>query len=352
MRNYFPTKVLRSIVLFSVSLALLVVGYAPSSFAAKGAKASDSILATASTGGTYYPVGVAISTLVKLKLQPKHKIGMSAISSAGSAENIKLLRENEAQYGILQGLYGFWAWTGTGPLKGEGPQKELRAITMLWQNVEQFIVLSKYAKTGTIADFVALKGKGMKVALGKKNSGTIGSNRALLSKLNVDLDKDYKLFYAGYGPSADALQNGQVVGINTPSGVPTGAITKAFASMGNKITLLGLTPEQAKKADGGLELWTPFTIKAGDYPSLKKDVTTIAQPNILVVRSDATEESVYMITKTIYENLPFLSGIHKATKAMSIDKAIVGIPMPLHPGAIRYYKEVGIKVPAKLIPKK
>ena len=72
------------------------------------------ILATATTGGTYYPVGVALSTLVKVKLQPKEKINLSAINSAGSGENIKLLRENEAQFAILQGLYGSYAWSGSG----------------------------------------------------------------------------------------------------------------------------------------------------------------------------------------------------------------------------------------------
>ena len=79
------------------------------SFAAPPAKAEEAsyILATASTGGTYYPVGVAISTLVKVKLQPKQKIAMSAINSAGSGENVRLLRENEAQFAILQGLFGY-----------------------------------------------------------------------------------------------------------------------------------------------------------------------------------------------------------------------------------------------------
>src|SRR6056297_2806856 len=92
------------------------------------AKAQDGgsyILATASTGGTYYPVGVAISTLTKVKLEPKQKIGMSAISSAGSGENVKLIRDGEAQFAILQGLFGFYAASGTGPVEADGPQEHL-----------------------------------------------------------------------------------------------------------------------------------------------------------------------------------------------------------------------------------
>ncbi|MEM8787263.1 MAG: TAXI family TRAP transporter solute-binding subunit [Pseudomonadota bacterium] len=311
------------------------------------AEEADYILATASTGGTYYPVGVALSTLVKVKLQPGEKIGMSAISSAGSGENVRLLREGEAQFGIMQGLYGYFAATGTGPLEEAGAQENLRSVTMLWQNVEQFVVAADAAETGTVEDLVGLKGEAM--ALGRQNSGTIGSNAALLAGLGVDIENDYELVFAGYGPSAEALQNGQVKGIGTPAGVPTGAISQLFAAAGDSVSMLSFTDEQAATADGGRNLWTPFTIPAGTYPGQDEDVQTIAQPNFLATRADLPEENVYMITKTIYENLPFLQAIHPATKAMAIEKAIVGLPLPLHPGAARYYQEVGIDVPARLL---
>ncbi|SEA06292.1 hypothetical protein SAMN05660420_01084 [Desulfuromusa kysingii] len=305
------------------------------------------LLATASTGGTYYPVGVALSTVVKVKLQPTEKIGMSAINSAGSGENIKLLRDNEVQFAILQGLYGAYAWNGTGPIAGEGPQKELRSVTMLWQNVEHFAVMKKFAKTGTVADLVAMKGEAM--SMGKKNSGTLGSNTVLLGNLGVDIEKDYKLIHVGYGPSADALQNGQIAGFGIPAGVPASAVTKAAANLGDKMVILDVTDEQMKQADGGMFLWTRFVIPAGTYPGQEKDINTIAQPNFLSARADVDEEAVYKITKTIYENLAFLGAIHGATKVMAVEKAISGLPMPLHPGALRYYKEVGINVPARLI---
>lgn len=315
----------------------------------QAAESKNYLLATASTGGTYYPVGVAISTLTKVKLQPKKKIGMSAINSAGSGENVKLLRENEAQFAILQGLFGYYAWNGKGPIAKDGPQKELRSVSMLWQNVEHFTILADKAKTGTISDMANLKGQ--RLSLGKKNSGTIGSNTVLLSNLGIDVKKDYDLIHVGYGPSADALQNGQIVGMGTPAGVPASAVTRALAAMGDRVTLLNFTEEQAKKADGGLDLWTKYVIPKDGYPGLKNEVTTIAQPNFLAVRSDVDEETVYLITKTLYENLPFLNAIHKATKAMAPEKALAGLPMPLHPGAARYYKEIGLDIPESLIVK-
>ena len=284
---------------------------------ATNAEEASYVLATASTGGTYYPVGVALSTLVKVKLEPKQKIGMSAISSAGSGENVRLLRDGEAQFAIMQGLFGSYAATGTGPIAESGPQENLRSVTMLWQNVEQFIVSKDVAGDGTVAALADLKGEGM--ALGRQNSGTIGSNRTLLSGLGVDMDNDYELVYAGYGPSAEALQNGQVKGIGTPAGVPTGAISQLMAAAGDSVMPLEITDEQLSAMDGGRNLWTRFVIPAGTYPGQEADWNTIAQPNFLATSADISEDNVYMITKTIYENLPFLQAIHPATKAMAIE---------------------------------
>ncbi len=329
--------------------AAFVASFAAISAVPAQAEEASYVLATASTGGTYYPVGVALATLVKVKLEPKQKIGMAAISSAGSGENVRLIREGEAQFGIMQGLYGFYAASGTGPLEEVGPQENLRSVTMLWQNVEHFIASADVATTGTVEDLVGLKGEAM--ALGRQNSGTIGSNRTILSGFGVDIDSDYELVFGGYGPSAEALQNGQVKAIGTPAGVPVGAVSQLMAAAGDSVKLLSFTEEQMAKADGGRELWTPYTIPAGTYPGQSEDVQTIAQPNFLATSADLPEENVYMITKAIYENLPFLQAIHPATKAMALENAIAGLPLPLHPGAAKFYKEVGIDVPERLMAK-
>lgn len=304
------------------------------------------ILATASTGGTYYPVGVALATLSKVKLAPKQHFSLAAISSAGSGENVKLLNENEAQFAILQGLYGAWAWQGLGPYEKSGSQTQLRSVSMLWQNVEHFIVRSDLAETGTMSDLENLNGK--KFSIGKKNSGTENSGRQIMKGLSVNPEQ-FKLAFMGYGGSASALQNGTIDGMNTPAGVPVGAVTQAFAALGEDIQILSFTDEQIKQANGDYNIWTKYEIPANTYPGVDKPITTIAQPNFLAVREDISEEDVYQLTKVIYENLPFLQGIHKATKAMALEKGIAGLPVPLHPGAARYYKEVGIELPSELI---
>jgi TRAP transporter TAXI family solute receptor len=327
----------------------LAIGLVATSLPVTQSKADERsyILATATTGGTYYPVGVALATLVKVKLQPTHQISMSAINSAGSGENVKLLREDQAQFAILQGLYGQWAWTGTGKVQADGPQEQLRTVTMLWQNVEHFLVRSDNTESGTIDDLKGMQGKAF--SIGKKNSGTEGSGRTILGNLGIDVDSTFDVAYLGYGPSADALQNGTIEGANIPAGVPVSAVTRAFAALGEDLTVLDFTDEQIGRANGDGTLWTRYVIPAETYPGQAKDINTIAQPNVLAVRADVDEDAVYMITKSIYENLPFLQNIHKATKAMALEKALAGLPAPLHPGALKYFQEVGVDVPVNLI---
>jgi hypothetical protein len=307
--------------------------------------AKDYVLNTASTGGTYHPVGTAISTLTKVKLLPKEGFSLTAVNSAGSGANVQAMGAGTADFAILQGLYGSYAATGTGPITE--PQDNLRSVTMLWQNVEQFVVAAENVKSGTVSDLVALKG--MSAGMGSQNSGTIGSNRVLLEGLGINIDEDFELVYAGYGPTTDAMANGQVVAAGIPSGPPTGAITKLMASNEGKFTILDVTDEELAKMDGGRDLWVPYTIAAGTYPGQENDINTIAQPNFLAVNASVDEEHVYLLTKTMYENLGFLTAIHPATKAMAVEKAMAGLPVPLHPGAARYYKEVGLDIPERLL---
>ncbi len=308
------------------------------------------ILATATTGGTYYPVGVAIATLTKVKLEPKFKVSLSAIASAGSGENVKLLRENQAQFAILQGLFGAWAAKGTGMLKADGPQKNIRSVSMLWVNVEHFLLDKGLVKTGTMTDLKEVAGK--KFSIGARNSGTEGSGRTILAGLGIDPDKTFDVVYMGYNPTADALQNGTIVGANIPGGVPVTAVTQTLAKMGDKIQVLDFTDQEVKDAnkDVGVELWTRYVIPPKSYPGQTKAINTVAQPNFLAVNADVDEDAVYLVTKAIYDNLSFLNNIHKATKAMALDKAIAGLPAPLHPGAAKFYKEKGLTIPPALMP--
>lgn len=304
------------------------------------------ILTTATTGGTYYPVGVALATITKAQLYDTEGITLSAISSAGSMENIKLLRDNQAQFAILQGIFAPWALNGEGPISR--PQPWLRSICALWRNADHFVLVNELAETGTITDIGLLNGE--RFVLGARNSGAERTGDHILTSLGIPYAERVSLAYMGYGATANAIQDGTIVGMNVPGGPPVTAITRALAMNGEDLTLLTFTDEQLAQVNARYPLWSRFVIPADTYPNQPEDVNTIALSNILAVRDDVPEESVYLVTKAIFENLAALHEIHKATRDVTLENALFGIGAPLHPGAVRYYREIGFDIPPELMP--
>ncbi len=328
----------------AAALALPLAALAPQS---GEAQTRSYILTTAGTGGTYYPVGVALATLAKIHLQNAQGIDMSAISSAGSGENTVLLREDQAQFAIMQGLFGLWAREGTGALEADGAQENQRAIAMLWPNVEHYIIRSDLVREGTVSDLKEFTGT---FSLGARNSGNEFSNKFMLENFGIDWNQ-WDQAYQGFGPSVDSMINGTIAGTIIGAGIGVSTMTRVKAQMGDDVTLLSITPEEAEAMDGGTGLYFPYTIPAGTYPGIDEDVQTIAQPNFLAVNHDVPEEDVYLFTKTVYENLDFLCNIHPATCSMSLENALDGLPLPLHAGAARYYEEAGLTIPDAIAPR-
>jgi hypothetical protein len=304
------------------------------------------ILTTATTGGTYYPVGVALATITKSQLDRTEGTSLSAISSAGSMENIKLLRDKQAQFAILQGIFAAWAWNGDGPISK--PQPWLRTMGALWQNADHFILLKELSGDGTIMALDALDGQ--RFVMGARNSGAEWSGDYILDSLGIDYQSKFSLAYMNYDATANAIQDGTIVGMNIPAGVPVSSITLAFAMSGESLTLLSFNDEQLRMVNARYPLWIRYMIPADTYPNQPLDIASIAHPNVLAVHADIPDEDVYQITRAIYENLPALREIHKATREVTLETALIGLGAPLHPGALRYYREVGLDIPPQLLP--
>ena len=149
--------------------------------------------------------------------------------------------------------------------------------------------------------------------------------------------------------SGSAMQDGNIVGMNVPAGPPVTAITQAYAQLGESMTILDFSTEEIAAINREFPLWESYELAAGTYPYQEKTITTAASPNVLVVRDDVPEEIVYNLTRLLWDNLATLQEIHSATKAMAIEVALNGIPVPLHPGALRYYREQGVEIPAHLL---
>ncbi|PCJ28018.1 MAG: C4-dicarboxylate ABC transporter substrate-binding protein [SAR86 cluster bacterium] len=301
------------------------------------------ILSTGTTGGTYYPVGVALSTLVTANQDSP--FALTAISSAGSMENIKLLRDNQVQFALILGVFAAWAWDGEGPIRN--PQTHMRSISAMWPNVEHFILLSELVTNGTISDLDKLNGE--RFVVGMRNSGAEYTGAYILNSLQIDYEDKLDLAYMGYGATAGAIQDGNIVGMNIPAGPPVTSITQAFAQLKDRITILNFSEEELAAINQQYPLWDSYELAAGTYPYQDETVTTASSSNVLVARDDVPEEIVYQFTKLLWDNLATLQEIHQATRNMRIEDALKGIAVPLHPGALRYYRELQIEIPEHLL---
>lgn len=296
-------------------------------------------IATASSGGTYYPIGVGLGNLWSEKVDGINATGQS---SAGSVENIDLLRKGEADVAILQGLIGAQAVDGTGNFEGDA-YEDLRSISMLWPNVEHFILSDSKVDTGTISDI-----EGTSFSVGPQASGTEQSTLVMME--GVGLTKDnITPEYLGYDDAISAMRDGRLDGASTPAGIPVSAIMDMYAS-GYKGTVLEVTDEQLDAINEVYNTWFRFTIPGGTYPNVEEDIETIAQPNFLGVSVEMDEDVAYEITKAIYENLEEVQGIHSSAEEVTLETALDGLPAPLHAGSYKYFKEQDLDIPEALIP--
>jgi TRAP transporter TAXI family solute receptor len=301
------------------------------------------LLGTSTTGGSYHPVGVALSTLVKLKLLPEFGIDLTAINTAGSRQNVDLVRQGDLQFAIISALAAQEARTGSGDFARFGPDENLRAVAMLWLSVDHLLIRDDAVTSGTVSDFLALDGR--TVSLGQENTNTLLENRKLMSALGADIDTTFDLAEFGLDESVDAFAAGRIAGMGASGTLPLDAVKNAYDRLGGEAALLDVNDDQLAQIDGGRGLWQRVVIPSGTYPGQNRDIFTIGVPNMLVVHEDVGDEIVYQITRTIFEELDYLHGLHDSTKEISLEGAVDGLPLPIHDGARRYFEEKGVELP-------
>lgn len=327
--------------LLLISSLLLLLAACGSDGVASSSEKQFITIATASTGGTYYPIGVGLGNLWSKELGDEG-INASGQSSAGSVENIDLMKQGEADFSILQGLIADQAYKGEGSFNGNA-YKDLRSVTMIWPNVEHFVLKDKEIKTNSISDI-----EGQSFSVGPQASGTEQSTLVMMEGIGLT-KADITPEYLGYDDTISAIRDGRLNGGSLPAGLPVAAITDMYASNVGA-SVLEVTDEQFEKISAVSNAWYQYTIPAETYPNQTKEIKTIAQPNILAASIDLDEETVYKLTKAMFENLDFMYEVHNSAKEMKLETALDGLPTPLHIGAYKYYQEAGIEVPEELIP--
>ncbi len=306
------------------------------------------ILATGHVKDPAYTAGVGLASLIKFELQPVHKIDVQAVRSQGPVDNVRLMQSGAADLAILPSVTGHAAQASKGAFAGHVPELRLRAITTLWREALHLVVRDDDVSTGTIQDLLQLKNR--KVFLGYEATGSVEANQLLLSGLGLDIDKTFDLSSPPDGDMIKAVKQGSLDAFS----VTVSPAGPRFHDLGQVqltgLKLLDITTDQMAKANGSHWLWTPYTIPATTYPGQDEDVSTVAHSNLLVVKADVPDETVYLITKSIFENLPYLKRVDPLLEELALAQALPGMSLPLHPGALRYFKEAGL-IPDIVSPK-
>ena len=284
---------------------------------------------TGGTSGVYYPMGVALSQIYG-KVLPSTKVSVQATKA--SAENLNLLQAGKGEVAFTLGDALSDAYKGDAEAGFATPLKKLRGIAGIYPNYIQ-IVASADSGIRTLADL-----KGKRVSVGAPKSGTELNARAVLKAAGISYKDLAKVEYLPFGESVELMKNRQLDVTLQSAGLGVSALRDLAASM--KIVVVEIPAEVVAKV--GDTAYQAAIIPANTYEGQVKDVASIAIQNFLVTHEGVSTDSVYAMTKAMWDNLPGLVAAHAAGKAIKKETALKGMPVPLHPGAEKYYREVGL----------
>ncbi len=302
-----------------------------------GAFAQTNIsIATGGTGGVYYPYGGGLAEVIN-----QHVEGYSAVAEAtgASEENVAFIFQGDSDIALALADTVFQAYSGTGAFEGR-EIANLRALGSIYPNAVHIVTL---ADTG-ITSLSDLSGK--RVSLGAPGSGTTISAEALLGANEISLD-DMQVQRLDFNETTAALRDGQIDAGFLSVGPPTSSILDLAAT--RDVVLVSLTEAEVAAAQEVDPSYASYTMSAETYPDQTEDVLALSTPNVLIVSEEMDEELAYSVVKAMYENVDELIAIHPAANDTTVEFSMASTPIPLHPGALRYYEEAGAEVPERLM---
>ena len=293
------------------------------------AKAQEFInVLTGGTSGVYYPLGVALSEIYAKGISGSRT---QVQATKASVENLNLLQQGKGEIAFSLGDSVQEAVKGNKEAGFPQPLDKLRGIAAIYPNYIQ-IVASKESGVKTLAD---LKGKSLSV--GAPASGTELNARAIFAAAGMKYEDLGKVEYLPFGESVELIKNRQLDGTLQSAGLGVASIRDLSTSV--PINVVAVPPADVEKIGAP---YISVTIPAGTYEGQAEDVKTAAVGNFLITHEGVSDETAYQMTKLLFENLPQMVAAHAAAKAIDPAKALDGMPVPLHPGAERYYKEAGL----------
>ncbi|MFV9684376.1 TAXI family TRAP transporter solute-binding subunit [Pseudomonas sp. NY15367] len=283
---------------------------------------------TGGTSGVYYPIGVALSQLYSNGIEGSKT---SVQATKASVENLNLLQAGRGELAFALGDSVADAWNGVEDAGFKAPLKKIRAIAGTYPNYIQ-IVANAESGIKTLEDL-----KGKRISVGAPKSGTELNARAIFEAAGLTYKDMGKVEFLPYAESVELIKNRQLDATLQSSGLGMAAIRDLASTM--KISFVAIPAEVTAKIDNAA--YEAATIPAGTYDGQDADVPTVAITNILVTHEGVSDEVAYQMTKLMFDNLGRLGTAHSAAKDIKLETAAKNLPIPLHPGAERFYKEAG-----------
>lgn len=317
---------MKRLTIIIIALILLVTLSACSSSTSE--QPQQLIIATGGTSGTYYPLGGGIAQIIT----DNTSSSATAQVTGASVENMRLLGDKDVDLAFTQTDIAQYAINGE-EMFSEGKVDNIRGISTLYHETIQIIVPAD-SDINSVADLA-----GKRVSVGAPGSGVEANAKQVLEVYGLTFD-DMQAEHLSFGDSTEKIQDGNLDAAFVTAGAPTSAVTQLSATKGVKI--IPLEDDKIQALIQKYPFYVEQVIPADTYSGVG-EIKTVAVKAMLVVREDLSEELVYEITKSLYENTASLIPINAKAKSITLDSALDGMSMELHPGALKYFKEMGLK---------
>ena len=298
----------------------------------------DLMMGTSGATGSWYPVGVGMSTFWNEDLA-EDGIHVYVQTTGGGSENVQMMLNGELDMCTLGSITADEAYNG---LNDTPKLENLRAMFALQATSMQPVILTKYAKTGTFSDI-----EGLKFGVGNPGGNAeklFNLENEAFGTLNVNVER------LSPANACDAIKNGTLDGNFFTGGAPISSIIDLMATPGLDVTLLGVTQEDVDRMNENKDMWTYAELEPGTYEGQTEPIGVAQCFDMVVVTAEVQDEVVYKLLEDMFANIDDVNAINTSMSYFTMDRAVSGVPIPFHPGAVKFFQDHGYEIPEELIP--
>ncbi|MBT9175767.1 MAG: hypothetical protein DDT20_00067 [Firmicutes bacterium] len=304
------------------ALAVVITGCAP--------RKQFLSIATGGTGGVYYPLGGALAKILNAEIRNMEASARVTGASVANAHLLATAGAEGVELAFMQNDIAYYSFNGLEMFKGR-KNDQIRGIATLYPEVIQ-VIATEASGIRSVRDLV-----GKRVAVGAKGSGTEANARQILGAFGIQYAALAKVEYLPFGDATAQIRDGHLDAAFVTAGIPTAAVTEL--AHGIAVTLVTLTGPEIDALRTAHPFYTKHTVPAETYRGLAAPVETVAVRAMIAVKGNLPERQVYEITRALFKRLDVFGAAHVRGKDLSLATARDAMPIPLHPGAERFFRE-------------